>query len=207
MGSWVEGVLSGVPTWVIYVTVFALPFAEASVFLGFVIPGETALIVGGVLASQGRVSLAVVLGLAVAGAITGDAVGYAVGRRYGRGLQTTRLGRKVGQSRWETTESFLRRRGAPAVFFGRWTAVLRAMVPSAAGMAHLPYGTFALWNALGGSVWAVTCVVGGYLAGDVIGTVISNVGYVLVAVVVLLVVVHVVRSRRAAAATNDPSGS
>lgn len=196
MGHWVEDALGSVPDWVVYVTVFALPFLEASVFLGFVIPGETALVFGGVLASQHRVSLTTVLLLAVAGAITGDAVGYGVGRRWGRGLQKTRLGRKVGAKRWATTERFLVRRGAPAVFFGRWTALLRAMVPSAAGMAHLPYRTFALWNALGGTLWAVSCVIGGYLAGDVIGRWFSDAGWVVVGVAALALAVHLIRSRR-----------
>ena len=196
MAGWVQDVLGGVPTWVLYLAVFALPFLEASVFLGFIFPGETALVFGGVLASQGEVSLGTVLALAVIGAITGDAVGYAVGRRWGRGLQVSRLGRKVGEERWATTERFLRRRGAPAVFFGRWTALLRAMVPSAAGMAHLPYRTFALWNALGGTLWAVTCVVGGYLAGDVIGNYVSDAGWVIAAVAVVLVGAHLVKTRR-----------
>ncbi|HUR51280.1 MAG TPA: DedA family protein [Mycobacteriales bacterium] len=205
MAGWVEDVLSGVPAWVLYLTVFALPFLEASVFLGFVFPGETALVIGGVLASQGRVSLGTVLVLAVVGAIAGDAVGYAVGRRWGRGLQASRLGRKVGEQRWASTERFLRRRGAPAVFFGRWTALLRAMVPSAAGMAGLPYRTFALWNALGGTLWAVTCVGGGYLAGDVIGNYVSHAGWVIAAIALVLLAVHVVRSRRETSATSDPS--
>ncbi|HUR13999.1 MAG TPA: DedA family protein [Mycobacteriales bacterium] len=213
MAGFVEGVLGGVPSWVIYLSVFALPFLEASVFLGFVIPGETAVVFGGVLASQGEVSLGTVLVLAVVGAITGDAVGYAVGRRWGRGLQRSSLGRKVGAERWRTTEAFLIRRGPAAVFLGRWTALLRAMVPSAAGMAQLPYRTFAIWNALGGTVWASVCVVGGYLAGDVIGRYVSSLGWVVAVVVLLLVVAHVIRSRTEAGdttlpgepATSDPS--
>ncbi len=196
MASFVQDVLTSVPSWVVYLTVFALPFLEASVLLGFVFPGETALVLGGVLAGQGRVSVALVLLLAVLGAISGDAVGYAVGRRYGTGLQQTRLGQKVGDERWRTTEDFLQRRGGPAVFLGRFTALLRALVPGAAGMAGLPYRTFFLWNAVGGAVWASACVLGGYVVGDVIGRYISTAGYVLVGVVVLVAAVHVVRSRR-----------
>ena len=207
MATLVQDLLDSVPTWVIYLTVFALPFLEASVVLGFVIPGETALVFGGVLAGQGEVSLAWLLVLGVAGAISGDAVGYAVGRRFGASLQASRLGQKVGHARWKTTEEFLHRRGGPAVFFGRWTAVLRAMVPSAAGMARIPYRTFALWNALGGTIWAVACVYGGYLVGDVIGRFVSGFGYVIAAVVVLAVVVHFVGKYREKRATNDPSVS
>ena len=196
MGTFVQNVLTGVPHWVVYVTVFALPFLEASVFLGFVFPGETALVFGGVLAGQGKVSLTAVLLLAVVGAISGDAVGYAVGRRYGEGLQASRLGQKVGDARWRTTEDFLQRRGGPAVFLGRFTAVLRAMVPSAAGMAGLPFRTFALWNVAGGAVWAGACVLGGYVVGDVIGRYLSQAGYVIVGLVVVAVAVHLVHRSR-----------
>ena len=208
MTGFIEDVLGGVPSWVLYVTVFLLPFLEASVFLGFVIPGETALVFGGVLASRGQVSLGTLLVLAVIGAITGDAVGYAVGRHYGHRFQQSRIGRIIGEPRWQSTEAFLLRRGGTAVFFGRWTALLRAMVPGAAGMARIPYRTFFLWNVLGGTLWAVACVLGGYVVGDVIGQYVSGFGKVVLAFVVLAVVVHLVQRRRhAKAATSVPSGS
>jgi undecaprenyl-diphosphatase len=205
--GFVEGVLTSVPTWVVYLAVFALPFLEASVFLGFVFPGETALVLGGFLASQGRLSVGVVIALAIVGAITGDAVGYAVGRRFGPGLQSSRLGQLVGEKRWHASEVFLRRRGGPAVFFGRFTALLRALVPSAAGMAKLPYRTFAIWNALGGSIWATGFVLVGYIAGASYQKVAGYLGQgalaLTAAVVVLAIAVHFVRKRRATASESS----
>lgn len=205
MAALVEDVLRSVPNWLLYVTIFLLPFLEASVFLGFVFPGETALVFGGVLASQGKVSVTTVLILGIVGAISGDAVGYAVGRRYGAGLQASRLGRRIGAERWLATEAFLNKRGGTAVFFGRWTAVLRAMVPGAAGMAKLPYRTFAFYNALGGTVWAVACVYGGFVVGDVIGRFVSGIGYVIGGIVLLYAIFHVVKKYREKRATNDLS--
>jgi undecaprenyl-diphosphatase len=199
----VDSVLTSVPTWVVYLAVFAFPFLEASVFLGFVFPGETALVLGGVLTSQGRLSLVPVILLAIVGAITGDAVGYAVGRRFGPGLQASRLGQVVGDKRWSASERFLRRRGGPAVFVGRFTALLRALVPSAAGMARLPYRTFALWNALGGTLWAAGYVIVGYAAGESYKKVEGYLGrgaLVLTGVIVLvLIALHLWRKRRASA--------
>jgi undecaprenyl-diphosphatase len=199
--SVVEDVLMGVPSWFLYAAVFGLPFLEASLFLGFVFPGETALVLGGVAASQGRLSLPLAIALAIVGAITGDAVGYLIGRRFGPALQRSRLGQIVGAPRWAATEQFLRRRGGPAVFLGRFTALLRALVPSAAGMAHLPYKTFAIWNALGGTVWATTFVVAGYLAGESYKKIEHYLGrgaLVLTgAIVAGFVVTHLVRKRRA----------
>ena len=196
----VESLLTSVPTWVTYLAVFLLPFLEASVFLGFVIPGETALVLGGVLAAQGRVQLLPLIGLAIAGAILGDAVGYAVGRRFGPALQQSRLGQLVGDPRWRSTEEFLLRRGGPAVFLGRFTALLRALVPSAAGMAGLHFKTFALWNAVGGTVWATGFVLVGYGAGASYQKVEHYLGQGALALTALVVVglflAHRVRHRR-----------
>jgi membrane-associated protein len=205
MAAIVEDVLNGVPHWVVYLTVFLLPFLEASVFLGFVFPGETALVFGGFLASEGRLSLTVVLLLAFLGAITGDAVGYAVGRRYGAQLQASRLGQRIGDDRWRVTEAFLQRRGGTAVFWGRWTALLRAMVPGAAGMAGISYSTFFLWNILGGGLWSVACVVGGYVFGEAVGQFVSGFGYVLIAAAAVFVVIHFVQRRRHRGATSELS--
>ncbi|GAC1609872.1 MAG: DedA family protein [Mycobacteriales bacterium] len=207
MTGFVEGILTSVPTWVVYLAVFTFPFLEASIFLGFVFPGETALLLGGVLASQGRVNLGGIIAFSIVGAITGDAVGYAVGRRFGPGLRSSRLGQLVGAKRWHASEDFLRRRGGPAVFVGRFTALLRALVPSAAGMARLPYRTFALWNAVGGTAWAAGFVLAGYAAGASYKKVERYLGrgaLLLTAIVVIAVAaVHFWRRR---ASASDSSG-
>jgi undecaprenyl-diphosphatase len=206
--GFVQDALVSVPTWAVYLAVFAFPFLEASIFLGFVFPGETALVLGGVLAAQGRLNVVAVIAVAIVGAISGDAIGYAIGRRFGPGLQASRLGQVVGDQRWQATERFLQRRGAPAVFFGRFTALLRALVPSAAGMARLPYRKFALWNAVGGSTWAAAFVLAGYLAGESYRRVERYLGrgalVLTAALVVAFVTVHLVRKRRASA--TGPSG-
>ncbi|MCU1592842.1 MAG: putative rane-associated protein-like protein [Frankiales bacterium] len=205
MARIINDILSAVPHWTVYLLVFLLPFLEASVLLGFVIPGETALVFGGVLASSHKdpASLTVVLVLAILGAVVGDTVGYEIGSRFGPALQRSRLGLKVGAERWASTEAFLDRRGGTAVFFGRWTALLRAMVPGAAGMSSMHYKTFLLWNFLGGALWAVACVVGGYLAGDVVLTYVDTFGYLILGVVVVLGAFLLVKHRRSV--TSDPT--
>jgi undecaprenyl-diphosphatase len=79
------------------------------------------------------------------------------------------------------------------------------MVPGAAGMAKLPYRTFAIYNILGGTIWAIACVVGGYLVGDVISRFVSGFGYVIAGIVVLLVIAHFIKKYREKRATSDPS--
>src|SRR2546429_6617163 len=111
-----------------YALVFLLPALESSSFIGFRFPGELAVLLGGVLAYQGRVSLPWVAAAAIAGAIVGDSVGYAVGARWGEVLfRTSIVHRLVSPERRRRAEELLRRRGAAAVVIGRFTAVARVL--------------------------------------------------------------------------------
>ena len=157
--------LLNVPQWVVLMVVFLLPAAEAGILLGMFIPGEIALIIGGVAASVGHVSLLWVLVCGVLGAIIGDSIGYLVGERWGVQLLHSTLGRKVPIERLDAARAFIARRGGRAVFIGRFTAALRALVPGFAGMSGVPYRVFLPWNIAGGVVWACASVALGYAAG------------------------------------------
>jgi membrane protein DedA with SNARE-associated domain/membrane-associated phospholipid phosphatase len=191
--------------WFALAIVFLVPALEASVFLGFLFPGEIAVILGGVLAFHGHVALLSVIVAAVTGAIIGDSVGYFVGRRWGRQILRG-VGRRVPFLRHridehlESAQTYLRRRGGAAVFFGRFTAALRVMVPGLAGMAELPYGQFLLYNAAGGLLWGTGFVLLGYFAGEAWPRVAggaSKVGLALLVLVLMgLIVVRILRGVR-----------
>jgi membrane-associated protein len=153
--------LHGTPA---YALVGVLAFAEAAIFIGFVLPGETAVILGGVLAYRHSVSLSVMMALVVVAAIAGDSVGYEVGKRYGERL----LGLKIfakHQKALQTGRQRLRDKGGQAVLLARFTAFLRAVMPGMAGTSGMPYRRFLVWNAAGGLIWGVGFTLLGYLAG------------------------------------------
>jgi membrane-associated protein len=153
------------PAWLVLMLAFVLPALEASTFAGLVVPGEIAVLIGGVVAHAGALPLWAVVVAAIAGAVLGDQVGYLVGRRYGPRL-TDRMPARVRRSGdVGRTLDLLRRRGAPAVALGRWVAVLRALVPGLAGMSGMRRLPFTVANLLGGALWATTVAVLGYLAG------------------------------------------
>lgn len=153
------------PGWAVLMMVFALPALESSAFVGFVFPGEIALILGGVLAFEHTAPLWIVLPAGIAGAVVGDSVGYLVGRRYGRRLLDATLGRVVRRRHLDRGERYLAERGGRAVFLGRFTAALRVMVPGLAGMAGMPYRTFLPFNVAGGAAWVTMSVLLGYFGG------------------------------------------
>ncbi len=195
----VEHLLS-LPAWLGLLVVFALPALESSAFVGFVFPGEIAVLLGGVAAGQGDLPLAAVLAAAIGGAAAGDAVGYLVGQRWGRRILDSTIGRLVEAEHLDRAADLLARRGGPAVFIGRFTVALRVLVPGLAGMARMPYRTFALFNVAGAAVWASAVALAGYLAGNnwhVVEHVISGLGLGLAAVVVAgLLGVFLLRRRR-----------
>ncbi len=151
--------------WPALLIVFLLPALEASAFVGVVLPGEIAVILGGVLAFEHRVGLAAVLVAAIAGAVAGDTVGYLVGRRWGRRLLDHSIGRVVKREHLDRAQRYLAQRGGRSVLLGRWTAALRALIPGLAGMSGVHYRTFALYNLIGGALWATTFVMLGYASG------------------------------------------
>lgn len=150
----------------VLVAVFVFPALEASVFLGFVFPGEIAVVLGGVLAFEHRVRLVAVLIAAILGAIVGDTIGYFVGRRWGRRILAGTIGRFVKAEHLARGEAFLLRLGGRGVVVGRFTAAFRALVPGLAGMSGMDYRVFAMYNAIGGVIWAGGFVLAGYAAGN-----------------------------------------
>lgn len=164
--------------------VFLLAAAETALFVGFVLPGELAVILGGVLASRTEVPLAGILVAGVSGAIVGDSAGYFVGLRYGENVSHKRL-----KKRWAKAQAWIKRKGAPAVFFARFVAFVRSVVPAAAGVSEMPYRKFLPWSAAGGAIWGAGSAILGYVAGENFERVVKwmgRVGLILFAAVVLV---------------------
>ena len=185
--------------WPVYAVAFALAFLEAAAFLGLVLPGETALLVAGVLAARGNIDLTVLLVLAITAAIGGDSVGYLVGRHFGPRLRLTRLGLRIKTRHWDRAEQAVAGHGFWAVVAGRWVGVLRALVPTVAGMIAMPYRRFLAANVLGGTAWAGVVVLLGYSAGASlthIQSLLSHISLVMATALAAAVVLAIVRARR-----------
>ncbi len=179
------------PPWLIYLVTFLVVFVEDALFVGFVVPGETVAILGGVSASLGHTELGWMLLGVVLAAIIGDSVGYEVGRLWGhRVLEAKILRRRTTQL--DRAKDFLRRRGGSAVFLGRWTAFFRAVMPALAGWSRMEYRVFLPWNAAGGILWGTVVVLGGYFAGLSYQTVAKWLGGGATAIVATIVVVALV---------------
>ena len=187
------------PTWSVLLIVGLIVFAEDALFVGFVLPGETAAVLGGVAAHEGHAPLWAVGLTVIVAAVVGDTVGFEVGKHLGPRILSWKVLEKR-KSGIERAQDFLRRRGGWAVFLGRWTAFFRAVMPALAGTSKMHYPTFLLFNAAGGILWSCAVVGIGYAAGASYKQVESRFGtgaaIAVGVIVVLAIVVWRVREHR-----------
>jgi membrane-associated protein len=195
--------LGSLPVALIYTVVFALVFGETALFVGFILPGETAVLVAGALASQHHVNIWWLCAVVVVAAILGFVGGYVVGRVFGpRLLELSILERR--RVTIQRSLDALERRGAVFVFIGRFTAFLRAVVPALAGLSEMPLQPFMVANVVSGILWGVGYSLLGYFAGAALAHVEKVASGVAAGILVLVVVVvvwrHFVKKRHEAIA-------
>jgi membrane protein DedA with SNARE-associated domain len=165
--------------------------------MGVPSPGETALILAAVLASEGKLQIGLVLLIAVASAIAGDNLGYWLGRKVGREvLEADGPFHRRRLRLLEIGDRFFARHGPKAVFLGRWIALVRFAVAWLAGIDEMPFSVFFFWNALGAVTWALTFGLVGYYGGKSAADVITSVGIAGAAVLGAAIVVGLVYLKR-----------
>jgi membrane protein DedA with SNARE-associated domain len=143
--------------------VAALAFLETGAFVGLVAPGETAIVLGGVVAAEGGVDLPVIIAVAWLAAAMGDLASFALGQRLGRRFLVAR-GPRLGITapRLERVEEFFDRHGPKAILVGRFIGIVRAVAPFLAGASGMRLRDFLPWSLLGTFLWATAFTLVGY---------------------------------------------
>ncbi len=156
---------------------YLLPAIIGLESMGVPSPGETALVLAAILASQGKLNIELVILIGVASAIVGDNVGFLLGRRFGRRAFMAPgpfLNNRIRAIRYG--DGFFKRHGPKAVFLGRWIALVRFATAWLAGINRMPFRQFFFWNALGGISWGITYGLVGYFGGKAAAHVLAQAG-------------------------------
>jgi undecaprenyl-diphosphatase len=146
-----------------YLLVGVMAFLETGAFVGLLAPGETVILVGGVVAGQGEIDVIVLIAIIWVCAVAGDMTSFFVGRRLGRGF-LVKHGPKVQitEERIEQTEAFFAKHGGKAIFLGRFVGLIRAVAPFLAGSSGMPLRRFAPYDILGAGLWGTTFALLGF---------------------------------------------
>jgi membrane protein DedA with SNARE-associated domain len=183
-----------------YLIVGTATLLENSVAAGLIVPGETIVLVGGFYSAIGRLDPVWVGAAASVDALLGDNLGYAIGRRFGRGF-LERHGRlmRLTPERLARADSFYAEHGGKTVFLGRFVPIVRSVGCLLAGVGHMRYPRFALFDAAGALVWAVGHTILGYVAGasyERLDRYLGPTGLLVLVVLVLLIAASVWLRRR-----------
>jgi membrane protein DedA with SNARE-associated domain/membrane-associated phospholipid phosphatase len=147
-----------------YVAVGLFAFLETGAFLGFIAPGETAVIVGGLVAGQGQISLPALIAIVWACCLAGDVTSYELGKRQGRSWLLKYGERlKITEERLDQVESLLEKRGPAMILVGRFLGFVRPLMPFIAGASRMPLRRFLPYDILAAGLWAITFCTLGFL--------------------------------------------
>ncbi|WP_354575899.1 DedA family protein [Frigoribacterium sp. UYMn621] len=136
---------------------------ETSILVGLIVPGDTIVLVSATGIADWP-QYAALLAAVIVGSLTGESIGFALGRFFGPRIQASRIGRRLGERNWLRAETYLDRRGGPAVFISRFLPVLHALIPLTVGMSTMSYRKFLAWTAPACILWAGAYVSVGWLA-------------------------------------------
>jgi undecaprenyl-diphosphatase len=167
----IDDLSRGLGAWT-YLLVGGLAFLETGAFVGLVAPGEFTVMLGGAVASQGDVSLPLIIGVTWLSAFLGDTVSFMLGAKLGRDFLVRHGERvRITPERLRQVEEYFARHGGKTILVGRFIGLVRALAPFIAGSGHMRYGAFAPYSILGTGLWAAAFILVGYFAGRSLDTV------------------------------------
>lgn len=191
----------GLIQWGGYSALAIIVFAETGLLVGFFLPGDSLLVAAGVFAGLGVLDLGVLWALLIPLAVLGDAVNYALGRRTGPAIFRREDGVLFRRAHVEKAQRFYARHGGKTVVLARFLPIVRTFAPYVAGMAGMPYKSFALWNVVGAVAWVLSMTLTGFALVKLVPDVERHIHLVIAAVILLSFipgVIEVVRERRRA---------
>lgn len=186
----------------VYAILFLILFCETGLVVTPFLPGDSLLFVAGTLAALPTNDLNVhtMVALMIAAAIIGDAVNYTIGRLFGEKLFSNPNSKIFRRSYLDKTHAFYDKHGGKTIILARFVPIVRTFAPFVAGMGHMSYRHFAIFNVVGALLWVLLFTYAGYLFGNV-PVVQENLKLLIVAIIVLSIlpgVIEVWRHKRAA---------
>ena len=174
-------------------------FAESGLLIGFFLPGDTLLSGAGLAASQGELSLPILIIAVVTAAIVGDNVGYSIGRRAGPRIFKKEDGILFRQEYLEKSEEFYEKHGGKTIIIARFVPIVRTFAPVVAGASKMTRRRFFAFNVVGGILWGAGMPLLGYFVGNRIPGLDKYIEIVILGVVLLSLLIafaHVLKDAR-----------
>lgn len=151
-----------------YPGLVAVIFAETGLFLGFFLPGDSLLITAGIFAAKGDLNIVLLICLLFVTCVLGNMTGYVFGRKVGRRLFVREDSVLFHKKHLKSAHAFYEKHGGQAIILARFVPIIRTFAPIVAGIGDMSFGTFMLYNLIGGFLWTVGITLIGFFVGQLI---------------------------------------
>lgn len=154
----------------VYFGLFFIIFAETGLAIGFFLPGDSLLVVSGLMAKTlpDKLNVIYILIAFFVGSVLGDNTGYWTGRFMGKRLFNREDSWIFKPSRVEKAKTFFEKYGAKTVILARFMPIVRTFAPIVIGASEFPYSKFLTYSLIGGFLWIFSMVLAGYFLGGVV---------------------------------------
>ncbi|MBC8028921.1 MAG: VTT domain-containing protein [Pyrinomonadaceae bacterium] len=152
----------------VYGGLIFIVFAETGLAAGFFLPGDSLLVVAGLFAATGKLSLAILLSTLFLAAVVGDTVGYYTGAKIGPRIFTRQESFFFKPSHLQKAHAFYLKYGGKTIIIARFVPFVRTFAPIVAGAAQMPYRSFIFFNIAGGFLWVFSMILSGYFLGTLL---------------------------------------
>jgi membrane-associated protein len=180
-----------------YAVLFLIIFCETGLVVTPILPGDSLLFAAGALSAAGPLSPLWLIALLIVAAVLGDTVNYWIGHLFGPKM-AQKYPRIVKKEYLDRTHAFYEKYGGSTIILCRFVPIVRTFAPFVAGIGSMSYGKFFAYNVIGGVIWVVVFVLGGYWFGQ-LEFVKKHFGLVELAIVIISVlpmVIEFLRARR-----------
>jgi len=150
-----------------YLILFLIVFCETGLVVTPFLPGDSLLFAAGALAATTTLEIGWLIGLLSVAAIAGDTVNYWIGHKVGPKIFQREDTRFLNREHLERTHRFYEKYGGKTIIIARFMPIIRTFAPFVAGIGSMNYGRFIVYNVVGGLLWVVLFVGGGYLFGNI----------------------------------------
>jgi membrane-associated protein len=147
-------------------TILVIVFVETGLLFPL-LPGESLLFTGGLLAAQGTLNIWVLAPAVALVAILGDQTGYFIGRRIGPALFKKEDSRFFKQHYVTDSHAFFEKYGPVAIILARFMPFVRTFTPVVAGVSYMRYPVYLAFDVVGGVLWGGGVTLAGYFLGNV----------------------------------------
>src|SRR5580693_345274 len=147
-------------------TILVIVFVETGLLFPL-LPGESLLFTGGLLAAHGNPNIWVLAPAVAVVAVLGDQTGYFIGRRIGPALFKKEDSRFFKQHHVTDSHAFFEKYGPWAIILARFMPFVRTFTPVVAGVSYMRYPVFLGFDIVGGVLWGGGVTIAGYFLGNI----------------------------------------